>query len=62
MKKLHRKRDGALQVISQTQPNDQQITLLTSDERILCFKRHPNGPFEPMEPEHLGLVLAIGRL
>ena len=60
-KELHQKREGVLRVINCTQPQGQQVSLIATDKRILCYRPHPNSPWEPMEPKHLGVAAVINR-
>lgn len=62
MKKSRQKRDEVLQVLKCTKPNGEEISLLATDKRILCYQPKANRPWEPTESEYLGLVSAIRRL
>ena len=61
MTKSHKKTEALLRVVKLTQPDGRQMSLLIDDERILCYQSRPDVTWHPIEPEYLGLALAINR-
>ena len=61
MRGLYQKTDGVLRVIKCTKSNGEQMSLLVTDKRTLCYQPKANSQWQPTEPEYLGLALAINR-
>jgi hypothetical protein len=52
-------KEGRLYVIRCTQPDGQQISLLTNKKTILFCRSKPDSPWEPIGPKHKGIIAAI---
>ncbi len=61
MKEYSIKENRSLRVIKLTNSGDRQIVLLATDDRILCYQPETGSQLEPIEPEYLGLALAVNR-
>ena len=62
MRGLYQKTDGVLRVIKCTKSNGEQMSLLATDKRTLCYQPKANSQWQPAEPEYMGLALGINRM
>ncbi len=62
MRGSYQRTDGVLRVIKLTRSNGEQVSLLVTDKRTLCYQPKANGQWHPVGPEYLGLALGINRM